>query len=142
MGEAQDNVVTSRVADVRGTEMESCAYAESRGRASNAGSEDEAGEKTNLSACADLQREPQGFSSIRAEGEVCGGAIKDAGRERLAAWIPADFRAIEIAETDPPMERLPDVGEQACIHTKRPIGSEMPYGELRPPHSEARIQTR
>ena len=80
MGEAQGKVVHGRIADVRGAELESRADAESCGRASNAGSEREVGEKTKLGACADPQRKPQGFSSIRAEGEVGRGVINDAGR--------------------------------------------------------------
>ena len=40
------------------------------------------------------------------------------------------------------MERLSDVGEQSGIHTERPVGSEVLYGEMGAPDGEARIQMR
>ncbi len=40
------------------------------------------------------------------------------------------------------MERLSDVGEQTRIHTERPVGSEVLYGEMGAPNGEARIQMR
>ena len=54
MGEAQGKVVYGGVADVCGAEVESRAYAESRGRAAHTGPQGEVGKKTGFDACGDL----------------------------------------------------------------------------------------